>query len=282
MSLIDLEKFNFSSPIYREILDDLKKTSQLPVPLHIMGLSGTGKSTWAHWISKNYRNPKVIDLQNQNIDQKIFEEITQNFQCDFILLEHVDCLTLQNQKILLDWIDKEAYRKKIVSTARGNLFAMVQKNLFRSDLYYKLTVLQVHLPGLDVAREEVSAIAQFYLRVYEILYNKSHLRISDQAVRKLMNHDWTDHIRELDQIIERAVVISASPEISENEIQFIRPISATNTLKQGVTLSEMERQLILQTLQMTEQNRTQAAQILGISIRTLRNKLNEYKEEGLL
>lgn len=282
MSLIDLEKFNFYSPLYKEILDDLNKTSQLPVPLHIMGHSGTGKSTWAQYISKNYRSPKVIDLQSALIDARFFEEETLKNQCDFIALENVDCLNLQDQKFLLDWIEKDAYRKKIVSTARGNLFSMVQKNLFRSDLYYKLTVLQVHLPGLDLVREEVASMSQFYLRVYEILYNKLHLRLSDQALRKLASHSWTDHIRELDQIIERAVVIAAESEISEADIQFVRATSTAGVLKQGVTLSEMERQLILQTLKMTEQNRTQAAQILGISIRTLRNKINEYKEEGLL
>lgn len=278
MSFIDFEKFNFQSTIYKEILEDVKKTSLMPVPLHISGPSGSGKSSWASWISKNYRNPQIFDLQSGSLNSKSFEEVIQNYKNDFVLLDHVDTLNLADQKILLDWLEKEAYRKKIVSTAKQNLFNLVQKGQFRSDLYYKLTVLQIQLPSLNQAKEEIAGLAEFYIRVYEILYSKNQISLSSEAVEKLKAHTWIDHIRELDQIIERAIVLSTGDQISDLHIQFTRPVNSVAHLKKGVTLSEMERQLILQTLQMTDQNRTQAAQILGISIRTLRNKLNEYKK----
>lgn len=282
MSFIDFEKFNFQSAIYKEILEDVKKTSLMPVPLHISGPSGSGKSSWASWISKSYRNPQIFDLQSGSLNSKSFEEVIQNYKNDFVLLDHVDTLSLTDQKILLDWLEKEAYRKKIVSTAKQNLFNLVQKGQFRSDLYYKLTVLQIQLPSLNQAKEEIAGLAEFYIRVYEILYSKSQIFLSAEALEKLKSHTWVDHVRELDQIIERAIVLSTGDQISDLHIQFTRPVNSVTHLKKGVTLSEMERQLILQTLQMTDQNRTQAAQILGISIRTLRNKLNEYKEEGHL
>ena len=105
--------------------------------------------------------------------------------------------------------------------------------------------------------------------------------LSTAAVQKLKAHHWHGNVAELENVIERAVAINHGDVISDNCIQFPQ-IASVAFQAAGTTLSEMEQKLILQTLQMTQQNKTRAAQILGISIRTLRNKLNEYREIGVI
>lgn len=98
---------------------------------------------------------------------------------------------------------------------------------------------------------------------------------------RLNSYGWPGNVAELENVIERAVSIAQGTEITSQEIQFAE-MNASIAPTMGTTLSEMEKKLILQTLQLTQQNKTRAAQMLGISIRTLRNKLNEYRQEGVL
>src|SRR5690606_19301551 len=105
------------------------------------------------------------------------------------------------------------------------------------------------------------------------------------AMMYLKSYKWPGNIRELQNVIERSVLLSPEKEISQEGVQlkFERPISDdSKSLGPGMTVSEAEKLLILKTLEHTGQNRTKAAEMLGISIRTLRNKINEYKEVNLL
>jgi two-component system response regulator FlrC len=123
----------------------------------------------------------------------------------------------------------------------------------------------------------------FVLEVSQIMHGKSGLSLTADAFNRLNTWNWPGNIRELENVLERAVVLAKSTRIDADAIQF----EAVNEdlaldFAPGMSLSEVEKRLILQTLELTAQNRTRAAQMLGISIRTLRNKLNEYREEGVL
>jgi two-component system response regulator FlrC len=107
--------------------------------------------------------------------------------------------------------------------------------------------------------------------------------ISKEAMNKLKSWSWPGNVRELQNVIERSALLCASTELGVEDIQIegYQPRLKTEGFSVGMTVSEAERLLIMKTLEHTGQNRTQAAHLLGISIRTLRNKLNEYKQEGL-
>jgi two-component system response regulator FlrC len=111
--------------------------------------------------------------------------------------------------------------------------------------------------------------------------SRPHQGFSAEAKAQLMAYHWPGNVAELENVIERAVALCQTDLIQKEHIQFSQ-VEEGLIAAAGTTLSEMERKLILQTLQLTQQNKTRAAQILGISIRTLRNKLNEYRETGAL
>jgi DNA-binding NtrC family response regulator len=116
------------------------------------------------------------------------------------------------------------------------------------------------------------------------LNNRDLVKISDAALARLVHHDWRGNIRELENTIERAILISNGTRLLPEHL-FLDPADTANysqptlSIKSGMTVREMEKQLITQTLQEVRDNRTRAAELLGISIRTLRNKLKEYKLE---
>jgi two-component system response regulator FlrC len=105
------------------------------------------------------------------------------------------------------------------------------------------------------------------------------LRLSKAAMEKLMQHSWTENVRELEQILEAAAMSASGAMIEAEHLNLVSSASA-QAVQQISTLAEMERKLILQTLQITQNNKSQAARLLGISIRTLRNKLTQYRSDS--
>jgi DNA-binding NtrC family response regulator len=146
-------------------------------------------------------------------------------------------------------------------------------------------VIPLTLPPLRERKEDIALLAEYFLKNYCLANRKTINEIDDIAMRMLINYSWKGNIRELENTIERAVLISEGgvilPEhllldISENE-----PAPETNfSVNAGYTVREMEKKLIFRTLEDVNDNRTRAAELLGISIRTLRNKLREYREEA--
>ena len=123
------------------------------------------------------------------------------------------------------------------------------------------------LPALRRRPEDIEVLANFFIQVFSLMNSQTSPALSAAAQTKLKNHDWLGNVAELENVIERALALSPGSVITEQAIQFPQmPLEGRNMEAVGTTLSEMERKLILQTLQMTQQNKTKAAQILGISI----------------
>jgi two-component system response regulator AtoC len=171
-------------------------------------------------------------------------------------------------------------RPRFISTTRRDLRAMVKADQFRQDLFYKLAVVHLEIPCLEDRREDMQNIVSFILEVTQIMHGRSGLQLSAEAWNRVMSWGWPGNIRELENVLERAVVLAKSSTIQPQDIQLEASTEELNAdFAPGMSLSEVEKRLILQTLELTAQNRTRAAQMLGISIRTLRNKLNEYRGE---
>ena len=192
---------------------------------------------------------------------------------------------------------------RIIATTNRDMKKIIAENKFREDLYYRLNVIPLQIPPLRERKDDIPILAKVFIKKHSQINELKEKGISDSAIKKLEKYDWPGNIRELENIIERAVVICPENIIDENYIIFEDEIetiyeqydkqlsneslkhdnSSVNSdeslvVKPGTTIAEMEKKLILETLKSVNDNRTVAAELLGISVRTLRNKLNEYKK----
>ena len=189
---------------------------------------------------------------------------------------------------------------RILATSNRDLAQWVREGRFREDLLYRLNVVNLRLPTLRERPADVVALAEHFAKKYAKANGVPERAISAEAKRRLALHRWPGNVRELENAIHRAVLLSVGPEINEAGIRLPdgKPLSSADAGAQtasraaeaadaatrslvGQTVAEVEQQLILDTLSHCLGNRTHAANILGISIRTLRNKLKEYSEAGV-
>ena len=171
---------------------------------------------------------------------------------------------------------------RILATTNRELKKYVDEKKFREDLYYRLNVIPIIVPPLRERKEDIPELIDYFLEKHCSENGLEKKTISDKTVELLTGQNWPGNIRELENVIERAVIISLSNMI---EVEHIFLEEKTGDLQQvkidaGVTMAEMEKKLILKTLKEVQNNRQRAAEMLGIHVRTLRNKLNEYKNEG--
>jgi DNA-binding NtrC family response regulator len=167
---------------------------------------------------------------------------------------------------------------RLIATTNRDLAQMVKEGRFREDLYYRLNVVPLHVPPLRQRPKDIELLATFFAEVSGHMNGKGALSLSQEAVLKLKQWNWPGNVRELENVIERSVLMSKSEALTADDILIngFKPMAPEWDLTPGMTVAEAERRLIMKTLEHTSQNRTQAARLLGISIRTLRNKLHEY------
>ena len=198
---------------------------------------------------------------------------------------------------------------RVLATTNRNLKEMSQEGTFREDLYYRLNVISMELPPLRDRKEDVADLSSFFIKKYSEINKKAVKPLSDDALKALQSYDWPGNVRELEHTIERAVVLSKTNEITskdlflhgitiagfkskpetENIVEEKEEVKKTADISSdesmggtvGRTIADVEQELILKTLQDVAGNRTKAAEILGITVRTLRNKLNEYRDMGI-
>lgn len=193
---------------------------------------------------------------------------------------------------------------RIIAATNRDLASMVRRGQFREDLYYRLNVVPLKIPSLRERRADILDLAKFFSEVSSHLNGRPVRVFSKAAEEKLLQWSWPGNVRELENVVERAVLYATGGLIEVQDLAFdenqpgilsnynmYAPNSqtqvssvqmsagasqGTSSLAPGMTVSEAERLLIMKTLEHTAQNRTKAAKLLGISIRTLRNKLHEY------
>jgi len=185
---------------------------------------------------------------------------------------------------------------RIIATSNRNLTEAVREGKFREDLLFRINVVNLKIPPLRERPSDISELAQYFVRKYSEVNGLPERPLSAEARRALNVHRWPGNVRELENTLHRAVLLSSGSEIGVDGI--LTPEGARLDQARGAaahaalaaeqvtrnlvgrTVAEVERDLILETLKHCLGNRTHAANILGISIRTLRNKLNEYAHDG--
>jgi len=173
---------------------------------------------------------------------------------------------------------------RIIATTNRDLQQEIRKGDFREDLYFRLNVVPLYIVPLRRRKEDIPALAAHFCKCSCAENDKPLMRISERSLAGLMELDWPGNVRQLRNVIERAVILGSGHELADEILGLPGDSPATGRsvdFGDDMTLKDMERELILRKLEHTRGNRTQAARELGISVRTLRNKLNIYSGQGL-
>lgn len=280
----------------------------------IQGESGTGKELMARYIHEksNRANREFVALNCAAVPEGLLEsELFGHERGAFtgadsrkigkfemanmstLLLDEISELPLHLQSKLLrvlqeNEIDRVGGGKpikidvRIIAATNKNIFDLVKSEHFREDLFYRLNVIPIHVPPLRNRVSDIDMLGSQFIIMSSQQNNLPIKKLTDAAIKKLQNWVWPGNVRELQNVIERSVLLCPSDVIDAKDL-CIENYSESRVelgLHAGMTVQKAERLLIAKTLEYTDQNKTRAADMLGISIRTLRNKLNEYKLEN--
>lgn len=221
-----------------------------------------------------------------------------------LFLDELTEMPFEIQAKLLRALETQTFRRvggtrdlkvdvRVLAASNQNVQESVENKTLREDVFYRLAVVEIELPALRERIEDVPLIATDFLRKYASAYSKNVQDFSSETMEVFLNYAWPGNVRELRNAIERAVILCKSEQIQPTDLpprlRQIGTVSEADTknipanmvaVPLGTTVEEMERQLILRTLEMQSNNKTRAAEVLGVSLKTLHNKLNRYAEEG--
>jgi DNA-binding NtrC family response regulator len=184
---------------------------------------------------------------------------------------------------------------RVIATTNRSLFSQIDAGVFRADLFYRLNVIPFSIPPLRERRGDILELAEHFLRKHESKLKRGQFRISTDLAIALQEYDWPGNVRELENFIRRALVLAQSTTLGPDLFSSVaRPRTAAEAVAQapaqtsaplpaqevrprpGVTLHDMERHLLEATLEATNGNRTRTAAMMGVSLRTVRNKIRAY------
>jgi DNA-binding NtrC family response regulator len=179
---------------------------------------------------------------------------------------------------------------RIVCATHRDLQKRIEEGGFREDLYYRLNVIQVHIPPLRERGNDIALLAHHFLHKYAEANGKDVRGLADDALRMLLRHPWPGNVRELENAIERAVVLADTPVLNESHFPTLRRAEASAASGAGFprvripgsSLADLEREAILRTLEAVSGSTSRAAAMLGISPRKIQYKLKEYHQDGAL
>lgn len=301
----------------QEVYRLLELAAPSTAPVLIWGESGTGKELAArtiHDLSHRKHGPFVpincaaipetlLESEIFGHEKGAFTGATERRQGCFeladggtIFLDEVAEMKVATQAKFLRILQEGSFRRlggtkeigvdvRVVAATNKDPVQAVQDGLIREDLYYRLNVFSIHLPLLRERREDIPLLIRSLLEEFNDKYDKAVQNVDAGALALLAEHDWPGNVRELRNVLERATLVTQGNMITSADLppdfsnQRRGPTSALN-LPPGTTIDAAEKTLILTTLEHTNQNKTRAAEILGISLKTLHNKLARYREEA--
>ncbi len=173
---------------------------------------------------------------------------------------------------------------RVIASTNRNLALMVERGEFRQDLFFRLNVFSVHVPPLRARKEDIEALAQHFLREACRRLNKRAEGFAPETLRRLMDYDWPGNVRELENEIERMVILhdgrsAIPPELLSERVKAGSRVPAEGSLKER--LAALEKEMILRALERCHNNRSQAAEMLGITRQTIIAKLKQYESESV-
>jgi len=303
-----------ASPQMRKVYQVIEQAAPTAASVLISGESGTGKELVAqtiHQLSPRAQMPFVpincAAIPETLLESEIFGHekgaftgaVERREGCfeladrGTLFLDEIAEMTPATQVKLLRVLQERRFRRlggraeqavdvRVIAATNANPPEAVKDGRLREDLYYRLNVFAIELPPLRQRKDDLPLLIQSFLTEFNARNGKSVTAVEPSAMRMLEQYNWPGNVRELRNVIERAVILSSGEFI---EAKHLPPLVAAApeaplpgiSLRPGMTVDEAERELILLTLEHTRDNKTRAAEILGISLKTLHNKLNRLR-----
>ena len=278
---------------FNELLSLAETVAKSKASVLILGEFGTGKRSLARFIhEKSARSSRPFYLMNcretaLGEQEVLFKSLEEKARGSTLVLAEIWKLAPNVQMRLLDLIHSGA-DVRILATSSRSISNLVRNGDFKEELFYRLNVVNLKIPSLQERLGDIEAIARGLVARIASDQGKQGLELSQESILLLNSHRWPGNIRELESVCERAVLLAQGSEIRAKDIQFQvaqesrgSADAASTTWRPGKTLDEIERNVILEALKHFSGNRTHTAKALGISIRTLRNKLAEFRVMGI-
>lgn len=301
------------SPPMKKLLSEIDKIATSQASVFISGESGTGKEVIASQIhARSNRSEKPFVKVNcaavpeSLVESEFFGHEKGSFtgahtkrigkfelaHQGSLLLDEITEIPINLQPKLLRAVQEQEIERiggshpikvdiRFIATSNRDMSKAIKEKVFREDLFYRLNVVPVHILPLRERQEDIGALSEYFLDRFCFENHKLSKKLSDEALEKLLEYPWPGNVRELANIIERTVVLHTDRIIQAQDLR-LDPIAAREekqpivSTPSNMTLRELERLHILKTLADQNQNRTRTAKVLGISVRTLRNKIHEY------
>jgi two-component system, NtrC family, response regulator HydG len=298
------KEFVGQSPAMMRVFEAIQTVGLTEATVLIRGESGTGKELCAravHAASPRRFNPLVVihcgALAETLLESELFGHEKGAFtgaqyrkkgsfevaEGGTVFLDEIGDISLKTQTDLLRVLQEREITRvgssqpikvdfRCIAATNKNLEALVQEGKFRPDLYYRLNVFQIEIPPLRERRSDIPLLVDHFVHKFSASMNKRITRVTPAAMDLLDRYDWPGNIRELENAVERAMVVAQEPELREQDfsLKLCAPEHSARTLE------DMERAHILSVLEDCKGNQTQAAEILDIDRVTLHNKLKKY------
>jgi DNA-binding NtrC family response regulator len=293
-----------TSKIMGDLMARARQAAESDATILIQAESGTGKELLAHYIHTNSpRNAgpfvavNCAAMPEMLLESELFGHEKGSFSGAVaakpgkfelahggtILLDEIsEMLPMLQAKLLRVLQEREIDRVgairaipidvRVISTTNRRLADMLSSGSFRSDLYYRLNVVPLSIPPLRERKEDIPALVHHFCDKYS---RDCRSEFAPETLEMLGRYDWPGNVRELENVIHRSLVMNRKPVIYPADL-FLERDESTGSAVTVRSLHEMEKKMILSTLEETGDNRTKAAAILGVTVRTLRNKLKEY------
>ena len=306
-----------ASPSWRRMLTLVEQTADSSATILIQGESGTGKELVARTIHERSarRNGPFIAVNCAALPETLLESELFGYEKGAftgaagrkegrfelahggtLFLDEVGDLSLVTQPKILRVLQQGEFERlggtrtlqvdvRIVAATNQDVAEMVKEKRFREDLYYRLNVITIRVPPLRERPEDIRVLAQHYLRVYAAKNGRKLEGFTGEAIDRLEAYAWPGNVRELENLIERSVLLARKDRIDAEDLPeevmgVKRPPRDAILELIGTPLADIERRLLDETLRITGGNKTQAAKLLGIDVRTVARKL-ERREDDL-
>ncbi|MFZ5453538.1 MAG: sigma-54-dependent transcriptional regulator [Thermodesulfobacteriota bacterium] len=299
-----------SEPMER-IMDMVTRVAPTDSTVLITGESGTGKGLVAskiHQLSQRGRRPFItVDcgtLVETLFESELFGHVKGSFtgadankigkfelaQHGTLFFDEISNIGLEVQAKLLRAVEERKISKvgshrvitvdvRIIAATNKDLTRAIKDGSFREDLFYRLNVVLIQMPPLRERKSDIPLLAQHFLEKYNARLRKDLQGITPEALELLVRHDWPGNVRELENTVERLVVLSSGPYLEPQDLAFAGTILSPAGETSSMSLKDLERDHIIQTLQRFDGHKSETARALGIDRKTLREKLRRYNIE---
>lgn len=298
----------YESPAMAKVMELVGKVSETDANVLILGENGTGKELIAreiHNISKR-RDETFITVDLGAINPNLFEsELFGHVKGAFtdarenkvgrfeianggtLFLDEIGNLPISNQAKLLSALQNKRIAKvgssteididiRLISATNASIHQLVSKGLFREDLLYRINTIQIEVPPLRNRREDILPLINHFISIFGKKYGKESLKLSANTEKKLYQHAWPGNIRQLEHAVEKAVILASSKVLQIDDFISV----SENTLQQhevlSLNLTENEKMVIAKAIERNMGNLTKAARDLGVTRKTLYNKIERY------